>query len=211
MTLKTLLKSKVCEKGIENKKCKSAIEKLIERNKDGHTKHYKKHNLKKHHKHKKHTHKPHQTIVNIFNGVAEKTSQQERPTPMPPPTGQGVPADVPYSNLVNQRKVFERRFAELERRKRETDEHSPFKDIYDAEQGEQDFRPKTAETGTDPRPAGRPSGSELKQTKARDINDPDDEGTTIYETANRQHRRDKQNNPQDMEMRETRLRKKKGD
>jgi hypothetical protein len=171
---------KICEKGVKDKKCQTAIEKLIERNKTHHTKHHTKHNLKKHHRHKKHTHKPHQTIVNIFNGVAEQTSKAQ-PTPNPPPTGQGIHADVPYSNLVNQRKVYERRFEELEKRKRQTDAHSRFKDFYDAEQGEQDFRPEKKDSGTDPRKAGRPSLDEIKGTRARDINDPTDEGEIVYE------------------------------
>ena len=89
--------------------------------------------------------------------------------------------DVPYSNLVNQRKVFERRFAELERRKRETDAHSRFKDLYDAEQGQQDFRPQTTESSTEPRTAGRARAEEIRTTRARDINDPTDEGRTVYE------------------------------
>ena len=99
MTIKSILKSKACDGNKNDKKCAKALNKYI----------------KKKYKHKKHkggAGSPSAKVINKINfnqpaSVAQAPAVVSTAIPQPRATGQGIPADVPYKNLVNQKTVYE--------------------------------------------------------------------------------------------------------
>lgn len=166
MTLLTVLKSKNCDGNKDDNKCAKALKKYLkEKDKkhqkvmDKRRKHHLEHHHKKHHKRSNPKDKHKHTNINVYNVIGDKMkeAQQEKPTPSPAPTGQGVHQDVPYSNLMNQRKMFETEFKKLEEQK------SRFKALYNRHTGDtmNDAETQTDRTGN----VGRPPGSRNKPKK----------------------------------------------
>ncbi len=138
-TLLTVLHSKKCDGNKNDKKCAKALKKYLKEKNKKHHKHHKKHHEHDKDKNKKH----HGHITNVYNVIGDKLkeAQSNKPTPNPPPTGQGVHADVPYSNLIAQRKSFEKEFEKLQEQK------SRFTNLYNRKTGDSmdDTPPETPE------------------------------------------------------------------
>jgi len=140
----SVLKSDACKK--KDKECAKAIKSKLS--------HHKKHHHKKHH------HKT--TITNkIYINNPKSNDEKDLPkaTPNPPPTAQGVRAELPYQSLFNERVHF------MDLIKGIKAEHSKFKDIYNASRTptfETSSGTQTDHTGDLPKKAGRPKGSRNK-------------------------------------------------
>ena len=121
----SVLKSDSCKK--KDKKCAKAIKNKLS------------HHKKKHHHHKT-------TITNkIYINNPKNNEEKEIPksTPNPPPTAQGIRAEIPYQSLFNQHKLDLMNVIEGIKA-----EHSKFKDVYNASRTPT-FETATIETQTD--------------------------------------------------------------
>ena len=104
MTIKSILKSKACDGNKNDKKCAKALNKYV-------TKKYK-HKSIKHKSKKRSSSSSSAKVINKINfnqpaSVAQAPAVVSTAIPQPRATGQGIPADVPYKNLVNQKTVYE--------------------------------------------------------------------------------------------------------
>ena len=178
MTLLTVLKSTKCDGNKDDNKCAKALktyleqkdkkhQKVMDKRRKHHLEHHHHKKDKKHHKRNNFKDKPHKhTNINVYNVIGDKIKevQHEKPTPSPAPTGQGVHQDVPYSNLMNQQKMFESQFRKLEEQK------SRFQALYNRHTGDtmnDGKQTQTDHTGDIPRKSGPKKGSKNKPKKEK--------------------------------------------
>lgn len=155
MTIKSILKSKACDGNKNDKKCAKALNKYI----------------KKKYKHKSIKHKGGGSanasagsprVINKINfnqpaSVAQAPAVVSTAIPQPRATGQGIPADVPYKNLMNQREVYE---TKLKNAQKENERLLALSKLNSSSTGSSTMN--DASTMTDTGKSGRPKGSKNK-------------------------------------------------
>ena len=171
MTIKSILKSKACDGNKNDKKCAKALNKYV-------TKKYK-------HKSKKHSSSTSSAkVINKINfnqpaSVAQAPAVVSTAIPQPRATGQGVPADVPYKNLVNQRTVFATKLANAQK---ENVRLLALSKLNSSSTGSSTMN--DASTMTDTGKAGRPAGSKNKPKPIIPMADSVSSGTGTGEAFN---------------------------
>ena len=171
MTIKSILKSKACDGNKNDKKCAKALNKYI----------------KKKYKHKKHkggAGSPSAKVINKINfnqpaSVAQAPAVVSTAIPQPRATGQGIPADVPYKNLVNQKTVYE---TKLKNAQKENVRLLALSKLNSSSTGSSTMN--DASTMTDTGKAGRPKGSKNKPKDIIPMADTVSSGTGTGETFN---------------------------
>ena len=189
MTLLTVLHSKKCDGNKNDKKCAKALKKYLKEKENKHHKKHHKHH-KKHHDKKHHDKKDKHIIINNVISDKMKDAEKDKPTPNPAPTGQGVHQDVPYSNLMNQQRNFEKEFKKLE------EEKSRFKALYNRHTGDtmNDAGTQTDHIGDIPKKSGPKKGSKNKPKTTDSGAGADMDSIDMdIERPDRQYRRDKAN------------------
>lgn len=156
MTIKSILKSKACDGNKNDKKCAKALNKYI-------TKKYK-HKTKRTRSVSTTKHSSSTSSAKVINKInfnqpasVSQAGSANASIPQPRATGQGVPADVPYKNLINQKLVYE---TKLKNAQKENVRLLALSKLNSSSTGSSTMN--DASTMTDTGKAGRPPGSKNK-------------------------------------------------